>query len=315
MQTRYIILRRNNCANIQTISKFFSGVRKSCFFRIVYYERVFILNKSNNFDNIIFEKAMADNDGIKIYTVNELWQKLDYELSKPEDEIDFGLVDELTLSIMEATGQEAVSFDVDKHLKELEHRIHSSKKPIRLPKWVAVLTAACFIIFCGNIYSVLAWDTNIFSFIVELTRDGAVIDFSSRNDEINIPVSEDDPYGILAVCRENGINIETPHYLPDGFELTTLQTEPDERYVCMTYKRSKRDKAFISMTFQPYIDHIFIPSDENNFSEIQINGHSAIMSREDNQMIVVLSSHDSTLTLMTQDVDYDECDKILKEMR
>lgn len=315
MQTRYIIFQRNNCANIQTISKFFSGVRKSCFFRIVYYERVFILNKSNNFDNIIFEKAMADNDGIKIYTVNELWQKLDYELSKPEDEIDFGLVDELTLSIMEATGQEAVSFDVDKHLKELEHRIHSSKKPIRLPKWVAVLTAACFILFCGNIYSVLAWDTNIFSFIVELTRDGAVIDFSSRNDEINIPVSKDDPYGILAVCRENGINIETPHYLPDGFILTTLEAKPDKRYVSMTYKRNKKDTAYINLTFSGYDEHFLIPSDKHNLSEIKINGHDAVMSREDNQMIVVFSSSDSMLTIMTQDVDYDECDKILNEMR
>ncbi|MGN0605806.1 MAG: DUF4367 domain-containing protein [Oscillospiraceae bacterium] len=263
----------------------------------------------------IISRVLSEDPADTLLSAEELEAMLDKELSKPESEIDFGLVNELSAAVNEALEQNTNHIDVESKLNELKAMEAAEKRRFRMPKWSVGLIAACLVLVFGNIYTVNAWNMNVFSFIVEFTKDGAVIDFSNRNDEINIPVSDDDPYGILAVCRENGINIETPYYLPDGFELTTLQTEPDERYVCMTYKRSKRDKAFISMTFQPYIDHIFIPSDENNFSEIQINGHSAIMSREDNQMIVVFGSGDSMLTLMTQDVDYDECDKIISEIR
>ena len=83
----------------------------------------------------------------------------------------------------------------------------------------------------------------------------------------------------------------------------------------MTYKRNKKDTAYINLTFSGYDEQFLIPSDKHNLSELKINGHDAVMSREDNQMIVVFGWGDSMLTLMTQDVDYDECDKILKEIR
>lgn len=260
----------------------------------------------------IISRVLSEEPADTLLSAEELEAMLDKELSKPESEIDFGLVNELSAAVNEALEQNTNHIDVESKLAELKAKEAAEKRRFRMPKWSVGLIAACLMLVFGNIYTVNAWNMNVFSFIVKFTKGGAVIDFSSKNEEVILPVSEDDPYGILAVCRENGINIETPHYIPDGFVLTTFEAKPEKRTVCMTYKK---DKSFINLTFSSYSERFLIPSDEHNFSEIKVNGHDAVMSREDNQMIVVFGSGDSMLTLMTQDVDYDECDKILKEIR
>lgn len=263
----------------------------------------------------IISRVLSEEPEDTIMSAEELEAMLDKELSKPESEIDFGLVNELSVAVNEALEQNTDNIDVESKLAELKAKEAAEKHRFRMPKWSVGLIAACLMLVFGNIYTVNAWNMNVFSFIVEFTKGGAVIDFSSKNKEVILPVSEDDPYGILAVCRENGINIETPHYLPDGFILTTLEAKADKRYVSMTYKRNKKDTAYINLTFSGYDEQFLIPSDKHNLSELKINGHDAVMSREDDQMIVVFGWGDSMLTLMTQNVDYDECDKILKEIR
>ena len=262
----------------------------------------------------IISRVLAENSSETVKSPEELESMLNEELSKPENEIDYDLVDQLVTGTLEARCISLTETDIEDKRRVLYERNRKANF-FKMPKWFIGTAAACLVLVCGNIYTVSAWDMNVFSFIVEFTKGGAIIDFKKTPDEIVLPTSDDDPYGILEVCRENGINIETPHYLPDGFVLTTFQAEPDKKYVSMTYKRNKNDKAFINLTFSDFSKRLLIPSDEHNLSEIKINGHDAVMSREDNQMVVVFSSSDSMLTIMTQDVDYDECDKILKEMR
>ena len=262
----------------------------------------------------IISRVLAENSSETVKSPEELESMLNEELSKPENEIDYDLVDQLVTGTLEARGISLTESDIEDKRRALYER-NRKANCFKMPKWFISTAAACLILVCGNIYTVSAWDMNVFSFIVEFTKGGAIIDFSGTPDEIVLPTSEDDPYGILEVCRENGINIETPHYLPDRFILTYLETDPEKRYVCMTYKKNKNDKEFINLTFSGFNERFLIPSDEHNLSEIKINGHDAVMSREDNQMVVVFSSSDSMLTIMTQDVDYDECDKILENIK
>ena len=266
-------------------------------------------------DTEILSGVLSEDPAGILKTAEELEAMLDKELSKSEDETDYGLVNQLSMAVCEASGNNAYDIDVPRKLMEFKAEKAARKSHFRIPKWSVGFIAACFVLICGNIYTVSAWDMNVFSFIVEFTKGGAIIDFKKTPDEIVLPTSEDDPYGILEVCRENGINIETPHYLPDRFILTYLETDPEKRYICMTYKKNKNDKEFINLTFSGFNERFLIPSDEHNLSEIKINGHDAVMSREDNQMVVVFSSSDSMLTIMTQDVDYDECDKILENIK
>ena len=262
----------------------------------------------------IISRVLSENSSETVKSPEELESMLNEELSKPENEIDYDLVDQLVTGTLEARCISLTETDIEDKRRVLYER-NRKANCFKMPKWFISAAAACLVLVCGNIYTVSAWDMNVFSFIVEFTKGGAIIDFSGTPDEIVLPTSEDDPYGILEVCRENGINIETPHYLPDRFILTYLETDPEKRYICMTYKKNKNDKEFINLTFSGFNERFLIPSDEHNLSEIKINGHDAVMSREDNQMVVVFSSSDSMLTIMTQDVDYDECDKILENIK
>jgi hypothetical protein len=152
---------------------------------------------------------------------------------------------------------------------------------------------------------------------VEFTKDGAIINFEEEpKEEIVLPTSDDDPYGIIAKCKENGIeNIETPHYIPEGFILTEFESDNNgfSNYIHFTYEK---ENQLISLTFEEYPDKppesIGIPSDEHNIYEISLNGHVAAMSKEDNQINVLCIYDLKLIGLFTDGVDYSECDKILE---
>lgn len=268
-----------------------------------------------NKDEII-SKVLSDEKSFTVKSTEELEAMIDKELSKPDNEIDYELVNELTLQAIEEKGQKPLHNDVDEKLKELKSIQSMEKKRFRLPKWSIGLVAACVMLMCANVVSVSAWNMNIFTLIVELTQGGVKIDFNNqKEEEIILHTSDDDPYGIIAKCVEDGITIETPHYLPEGFKLTTCETEtPEEnKFVVMTFKKGTE---LISFSFEAALDGpVGIPSDKHNISETTINGHTAIISKEDNQMIAVFKSGDFMFTMFTQDVDYAECDKILNSIR
>lgn len=268
-----------------------------------------------NKDEII-SKVLSDEKSFTVKSTEELEAMIDKELSKPDNEIDYELVNELTLQAIEEKGQKPLHNDVDEKLKELKSIQSIEKKRFRLPKWSIGLVAACVMLMCANVVSVSAWNMNIFTLIVELTQGGVKIDFGKQTEEIVIPTSEDDLYGIIAKCNEVGINVETPHYIPDGFILTNIcyDTNNDQRkFIAMIYEK---DNQLINFTFESCMDGLMgIPSDEHNISEITVNGHTAIMSREDNQMIAIFRSGDFYVTIITKNVDYTECDNILNSIK
>ena len=69
---------------------------------------------------------------------------------------------------------------------------------------------------------------NIFSLAVELTQGGVKIDFGNKSEEIVLPTSENDPYGIIGKCEEMDITAETPHYLPEGFMLVCMESDKND---------------------------------------------------------------------------------------
>ncbi len=264
----------------------------------------------------IISKVLSDENSFAVKSAEELEALLDKELSKRDNEIDYELVNELTLAAIEARGDKPIENNIEEKLKELKAVESREKKRFRLPKRSVGLAAACVMLMCTNVVSVSAWDMNIFSLIVELTKGGAKIDFGNKREEIILPTSEDDPYGIIAKCNEVGINVETPHYLPEEFVLTVVENNKYEwnNYLFFRYEN---DKKFITISYETYSEEfaINIPSDEHNISEIEINGHSAIVSKEDNQMIVVFRSRNYIINIFTQDVDYDECEKIIQSVK
>jgi len=262
-------------------------------------------------------------DSLENLTVNELENLLNCELKKPAILIDSKLVDNLTY-VLCSKEKLKVAPASDEEISEIVQNIVSNeRKAVRKKQRIACKISACAaaLLIGLNVCTVSAYNENIFSLLVEFTKGGVLVQFNKpQKEEIIIPISPDDPYGIIAKCKENGIeNIETPHYLPEGFILTEFEADTENDYchfVGFTYENGDQ---LISLSFDEFLDgipeEIGIPSDEHNISEIEINGHPAIMSMEDNQMIVIFNLGKKIVEIFTQDVDYSECDKILESYR
>lgn len=208
---------------------------------------------------------------------------------------------------------------------ELIKKISAMKqeKKKKFPK-IAYRVAACAaaLLIGLNVYTVSAYNENIFSFAIQYTKDSVIVNFNKKAQEDNrifIPISPEDPYGIKAQLEEVGLkDFEIPYYLPDGFILTEFEHDDNNlrNYLCFVYMNGKQ---LINLTFEEYHnqipENIGIPSDEYNISEIEICGHTAVMSREDNQMNVLCMYNKKMIGIFTQDVPYDECDKILNSYK
>jgi len=192
----------------------------------------------------------------------------------------------------------------------------------RLRCAVVILSILVFILSINTV-TVSAWNMNVFSLVVELTKGGVTIDFSNQGsdlgEEIVIPTSEDDPYGIIAACEDMGIYIETPHYLPEGYVLINFYTDKTDYVDSVDFTFSKGNR-YIAISYNKFHDEsslagVGFPSDEHNLTEITVNGHAAIKSTEDNQMVVTYASGLVVFNMFTQDVDYDECEKIIESLK
>lgn len=262
--------------------------------------------------NMILEKIRSEGSFEKINS-DELEKQLDLELKKPSP--DYDLVDELTKTILEARGKAVKEIDVKPEIQAIRQK---KIKRIRFPKWSVAVSAACAVLIGTNIFSVSAWNMNIFSAVIEFTKGGFSVDFGNNEHEvIELPKTEDDPYGIIAECAKYDIYPETPHYLPEGFVLT-LSTHEVNDYsndINFVYANGKQS---ITLDFSRYwndIGRLGIPSDSYNISEITINDSPAVISEEDNQFTLVYQNNKTVLYIFTQDVDYEECKKIVNSIK
>lgn len=263
-------------------------------------------------------KILNENDPEILQTEAELNHMIDCEFSKSNKLKDYALMDELIKGAIESRGDSLKFVDTNKMLGEF--KVKKKKDNIRrkslLKKWTTgVVSSFLLVILFSNVYTISAYNKNAFSMFIEFIDGGGVnIDFRNEHGKIGLSVSDDDPYGIIGLCNSTGIYIETPHYLPDGFKLIKIDTEEadDFKYVFMRYENGEQ---FITFTFDTYLGGMEgIPSDKHNISEIEVDGNKAIVSKEDNQMILIFLSGDNVFNMFTQDVDYSECEKIINSI-
>lgn len=272
-----------------------------------------------NHKNII-DKVISEADNFQSMSVEELKEMIDKELSKSDDEIDYELIDELTTNVLEAEGKQRLTVDVDAELDKIKKRTSKHKKIFHIPKWAIALSAACIMLVGANCISVRAWNLDIVSALIEVTKGGFSVDFNGNNSEsINLPTSEDDPYGMIAECLKYDIYPEeVPYYIPDNFVLSYIDTNVNKEYANTVHFIFKNGKKNLSIHYTRYwkeAGQIGIPSDHYNISETTVNGSPAIVSKEDNQYTITYLK-DKTLFFMFADgVPYDECEKIVESIK
>ena len=272
---------------------------------------------------LIVQKIISDKEYEKnafLYLKNEL----DRECNKSENMRDYNKVNDLTAAMCELVDgnneqQDILEIGKQKLYNKIsEYNQHKNRTSVTIFRKMLPVLCAAVVVLAANCISVMAWNKNIISAVIEFTQGGFSVDFIGNNREvIELPTSEDDPYGIIAECAKYEIYPETPHYLPDGFELT-LTTHNVSDYsndVKLVYKKDKESITFDVSRYWSEVGQIGIPSDEYNIMETKVNGHTAIISKEDDQYTLVYQMDKTVAYIFTQNVDYSECEKIVASIK
>ena len=265
------------------------------------------------------EKINADKH-FKSEAYLHMKRQLDEETSKPLRKRDFEKIEQLTEAMSELL--DATDTDCSEGISRLYSRIEQEKirnrKPIRVIKKFLPAVCCFVVIFAANCISVAAWNMNIVSAVIQLTKGGFSVDFSnSENEIIELSTSDDDPYGFIAKLAEYDIVFETPFYLPDGFNLSYFGHNENSNAASVTFN-FYNGKQSISIGYDKFyneVGQIGIPSDHYNISETEVNGSPAIISKEDNQFTITYQKDKTVFFMFTQDVPYDECEKIVESIK
>lgn len=272
-------------------------------------ERIFNMDNMN----LILEKIRSESFSEES-TAEELEKQLELELKKPHP--DYDLADELSKTILEARGQTVKAINVKPKIQAIRRK---NIRRVRFPKWAMAVSAACVVLIGANAISVSAWDMNIFSAIVKFTKGGMSVNLNQKKNIIELPISEEDPYGIKAKCAEYDIFSLTPHYLPKGFELVDFYADINEAIsdICFFYQK---DEFKLNITYTKYADSektstVGIPTDTYNLQEVEINRQTAFILKEDKQFTATFLNDGIVCVIFSNKLDYDECQKVIESMK
>lgn len=212
--------------------------------------------------------------------------------------------------------------DTDKTFEKMidKIKVENKKKKFAILKKVAtiVLSVIAVLLAIDSILrDITKNESNIMTLAIEIAEEYFPVNFKKT---IEIPVSEDDPYGIKTQCQQNGYTPDIPFYLPKGFELKNIDNKKIDSNCFSNSFTFEKNKSYIFFSYHYYIDEndmgsISIPCNEFNLSETTVNGTKAILSQEDNQYVVNYTKDNIIYVIFIQDVDYDECDNIIESIK
>lgn len=253
--------------------------------------------------------------------LKELHEKLDLELTKPIDERDFDRIEDLieAITTMEGTEQ-LVQAQAAEAIPKLQQENHRRKITLRKNRLKVMIPCACAaVVLAANIWSVAALERNIFSATVNWFKGGFTLQMSEP-DEIVVPVTDEDPYGITEKCEEYGFTPLTPTYLPEGFALDDIITNTSSKSssVLFYYRKDNflKDDALLNFHFTHYNANDTIPpvglsSDGTPPEEELINGITMYTLKEDDQFSATFIYQNTVYVIFGRDLDYDECYKVI----
>lgn len=257
--------------------------------------------------------------GMKNEMTLHMQELLEKELAKPEGERDLEAINELTDAIAGIEGLELTDDELKRNIASVAEKVSERKRPRRHIgiRWAAAACAAAVLGF--NQVSLTVYGENVFSRIYHFTRGGVTINLEEN--EYTYPtehsVSADDRYGIKAKCNEFGFSPKAPEYLPDGFELSEVETEEDvkstdvrfvfvrgEEKVAVGYSLYKTDKVAVN-----------VPAESTDLREKTVGGLVFATIREDGDYKAFCADGKLFYGLFTYGLDYAEADRILGSMK
>ncbi|MDE6776840.1 MAG: DUF4367 domain-containing protein, partial [Oscillospiraceae bacterium] len=271
------------------------------------------------------------NTDLKEQFICEINKALDEELKKSAKKRDYDKIEELTQMYTELMGTETqVEASMQRWLSEVKSKASPKRKITRKMRVVFATISVAVMLFVMNIITVSAFNMNVFSFIVHITNDDFSVNFPlsssevSDNDIIELSVSPDDPYGMIAECAKYGIYPETPHYLPEDYVLTLCRYVDMSSYkkrIRFTFTNQYNTQQSIMFSYDVYEDEESMSSAkfsnvEHHLSEIEINDKPAILAEEqkDKQFTVVYALDTLMISIFTLNVSWEEVDKVINSI-
>ncbi len=262
-------------------------------------------------------KKLLSDKTLKRLAVNTSMKQLERQIRKGDVES----IEELVNFLLEVQGKKAAdNIDTDAKADKIFDMSKERKKytiPVfHLPRRFVAAATAGVMLFTTNTIVKAVTEKDIFTLAVDISKSGFSIDLSET---IELPTSEDDPYGIKGECQKYGYTPDVPFYLPEGFELKHMDSSYIESEKCnynsFTFKKGKGSIFFSYDYFANKIGSRTIPSDDFNLNEIEVNGTKAILSQEDGQYVVNYQKDKIIYVIFIQHVDYSECDKIIESIK
>lgn len=268
-------------------------------------------------------KNIADDSETEKLLLAELQYQLNNELNKPLRKRDFDKIEELTSSIRELTDSpESISERTRSGTEYLCGKLKQSRKRPgnRYIYTAAAALCGCIVLVIGlNINAFSAFGRNIFSAIVNFSKNGVIIDFSLQNAGGDIPEnSGSDKYGFREKYDYYGIEAEAPYYIPDGFELNDLCFEKlSESSIISLYYR--KDEAKLDFSIEIYDDganipSILIPDREHDVREEPIGGHSVYIISDNDSFTAAYRCGNTVYIIFSDGLPYDEFEKTVESM-
>ena len=271
------------------------------------------------------------DEDLKEQFIQEINTALNEELKKSAKKRDYDKIEELTQAYTELMGVEAqLETSMQRCISEVKSKVSPKRKITRKIRVVFAGISVAVVLFVMNIITVSAFNMNVFSFIVHVFDDGFSID-SLASDEVSpeeiiqLPVTLDDPYGMIAECAKYEIYPETPHYLPEDYVLTLCRyTDMPSlsKHVKFTFRNQHNAKQTITFSYELFEDKKNIsdskfPNVEHHLSEIKINDKPAILAEEkkDKQFTVVYPIDTLLIIIFTQDVSKEEVNQIINSIK
>lgn len=252
--------------------------------------------------------------------LGELNRMLDEEMAKPHKMRDYAKIEEISRACAAVMGDaEQEKEAMQQGYETLTAALHKPRiRMTRRFKAAAVLAGAAVLMVGANIFTVAAYDMNLFSALVKITEGGFALNPQPEIDKL--PVTAADPYGIKAECAKYGITeVLAPTYLPEGFVLEGVEHNNTEGYLIdVNFYYYNAEHSVIQISYNQWNDETLYgstPSDHLNLTETTIHDYPAIISKEDGQYVLVFRNDTNLETQIWMDgVDYEECDKIVASL-
>ncbi len=258
--------------------------------------------------------------------IEMLREMLEQELQKPEGEWDYDRIDALSAAVMdESMTQEQQEQAIRQGLDRTLRVCAAKRTPIFRRSWVRRIAAACAcaaMLFGVNSWMLHATGVGILKHVYTFFDRSVVLEFSDEDKQtksLDIAQSED-PFGIRSECEKYGFSPLVPQYRPEGFETEYINhDETDEEQYLDFYYRNAKKQIIIIYRYYEDADAVpmqgwGIPSDTHNVSELELQGVTVTVSKEDQQYKAMFLLNNTVYYFGTHNLDPAEAEHILCSM-